>query len=93
MGFDVVSGTRHFFHQWKVVAVTPNQKIAYEWRFKEYPGVSVSIFELFPETTGTRLRITSEVLVSFPEAVPEFSRESGLAGWTYFANRLAEYVT
>ncbi len=92
VGFDVVSDTRHFFHQWKVTAVLPFQKIAYEWRFKEYPGVSVSIFELFPKESGTRLRITSKVLKPFPTAIPEFSRESCLDGWTYFVNRIEECI-
>ena len=41
-------------------------------------------FELFEEDDSTRLNLTHRVTESFPDDIPEFKRESGLAGWNYF---------
>jgi hypothetical protein len=50
-------------------------------------------FELFKEGDGTRLRLTHIVLKDFPDDIPEFKRESGLAGWRYFlGERLKAYL-
>ena len=41
-------------------------------------------FELFEELNGTLLRLPNLGLDSFPDDLPEFTRESCLGGWTYF---------
>ena len=39
------------------------------------------------------LRLTDQTLESFPDDIPEFTRESGIEGWTFFINKsLKEYL-
>ena len=40
--------------------------------------------ELFQEDSSTKLRLTHTVIENFEDNIPEFTRESGLQGWTYF---------
>jgi hypothetical protein len=41
----------------------------------------------------TKLRLTAQVLEDFPEDIPEFKRESGVEGWTYFIKKsLKEFL-
>ncbi len=55
------------------------------WRYGGYAGDSLVTFELSEQgDDGTVLRLTHLVTASFPEDVPEFSRESGITGWKYF---------
>jgi hypothetical protein len=50
-------------------------------------------FELFRQDFSTRLRLTHTVTEDFPDDIPEFTRESGLQGWTYFIKEsLVEYL-
>lgn len=57
--------------------------IEYRWSFDGYPGDSLVTFELSPKEGGTRLRLTARILESFPDGIPEFTRESALGGWTH----------
>lgn len=82
--FSVNTGERDFVHLWKITEVIPEQKIVYDWRYKDISGAGHVTFEVFEEEAGSRLRLTSDGLESFPRDIPEFSRESGLGGWTYF---------
>ncbi len=41
-------------------------------------------FELTEQGRATTLKLTNTVLQDFPDNVPEFERESCLAGWQYF---------
>jgi hypothetical protein len=45
------------------------------------------VFELFKQNNVTKLKLTHQVQESFPEDVPEFSRESGVKGWSYFIKK------
>lgn len=81
--FNVQSGERNFRHLWKVTEVIPLKKIGYTWNFEEYPGQSFSTFELEQKDDKTVLTLKSYVVEKFPEAIPEFKRESGQAGWDY----------
>lgn len=91
--FDVKSQSRNFLHMWEVTEVIPEKKIAYNWKYDGLPGDSVVVFELFDQNNLTKLRVTHHVLESFPEDIPEFARESGVAGWTYFiSKRLREFL-
>ena len=82
--FNVRSGDRDFHHLWTIIESTPEQKIVYDWRYKDLPGVGRVTFEVFPEANGAMLRLTNEGLDSFPSDIPEFSRDSCQAGWEYF---------
>ena len=45
------------------------------------------------ENDVTKLRLTHHVQESFPEDIPEFKRESGIEGWTFFIKkRLKEFL-
>ncbi len=85
--FTVQSQGRNFLHLWKVTEVVPMKKITYNWKYEGYPGDSFVVFELFKQNNLTKLKLTHNVQESFPEDIPEFSRESGVAGWTFFIRK------
>jgi uncharacterized protein YndB with AHSA1/START domain len=85
--FTISNEGRDFPHRWKVTEVIPQKKIAYDWSYENYPGDSRVTFELLEAGTFTRLLLTHTVQEDFPEDVPEFQRESGLAGWQYFIQK------
>ena len=91
--FIVQSGGRVFLHLWKITSVKSLKKITYNWKYQGYPGNSYVTFELFEEPKGTLLRLTHITTESFPDDIPEFKRESGIEGWTYFIKkRLKEFL-
>lgn len=85
--FVLQSGERTFTHFWEITEVVPLQKITYNWRYKEYPGDSFVKFELHEKASSTRLRVSTEVILDFPEEIPEFKRESGIQGWNYLIGK------
>ena len=91
--FNVQSGDRNFLHKWRVTKVQPLNMIEYSWEFEDYPGKSTSAFILVKENNLTKLRLTITILEDFPEDIPEFKRESCIAGWNYFINQnLREFL-
>ena len=91
--FNVQSEERNFLHIWKVTEVQTMKMIKYSWEFEEYPGKSTATFEILKENNQTKLRLTIETLKDFPDNIPEFKRESCIAGWEYFINgRLKEFL-
>ena len=82
--FLVDAGERKFEHLWEIKEAVPDQKIVYDWRYEEYPGAGIVTFELFDDGDGSRLRVTTEGMESFPDDVPEFNREACEGGWKYF---------
>ncbi|MEC3907137.1 SRPBCC domain-containing protein [Tamlana sp. 2201CG12-4] len=77
---------RIFPHLWTLTEVIPMKKISYEWKFEGYTGSGISTFELSHIENQTKLKLTFTVLENFPDNIPEFKRESGVAGWNYFIN-------
>ena len=93
VSFEVNSGSRIFPHRWKVTEVIPMKKISYNWKYDGYPGDSVVTFELFQQNKMTRLKLTHQVKEDFPQDIPEFRRESCVAGWRYFIqDRLTKFM-
>jgi len=91
--FNVKSEERNFLHLWKVTEVIPGKKITYTWKFEEYTGDGFVTFELFKQNDHTKLKLTNQVVEDYPDDIPEFTRESCMAGWTYFINqRLKEFL-
>lgn len=82
--FTVQNEDRIFSHIWKITEVIPEKLIKYSWRYDGYQGDSVLTMELFQEDSSTKLRLTHTVIENFEDNIPEFTRESGLQGWTYF---------
>ncbi|QEG00238.1 hypothetical protein Mal15_43080 [Stieleria maiorica] len=81
--FDIDTGSRVFRHLWKITEVIPKQKIVYDWRYEGFTGQGKVTFEVFEEAEGSKLRVTNEGIESFPNDIPEFTRESCEDGWTY----------
>ena len=91
--FNVSSQGRDFLHMWRVTEVVPLQTIAYSWKFADYPGDALVVFELSKQDASTKLKLTCIVRESFPEDIPEFKRESCIGGWEYFIQKsLKEYL-
>jgi len=91
--FDVNSGERIFPHLWQVSAVVPQQQLSVNWKYDGFAGESCVHFELFKKNGRTTLRVTTEVVEDFDDAIPEFRRESCIGGWEYFIqSRLTEYL-
>lgn len=91
--FNVQSGSRNFLHKWKVTDVIPQKMITYNWKYEGYPGDSFVTFELSSQNSLTKLKLTHHVQKSFPDDIPEFTRESCLGGWTFFIKqRLKEFL-
>jgi len=81
--FLIQNEGRNFTHIWKVTEVIPKKSISYSWTFKEYSGEALSTFALEENGSKTTLILKSQVLIKFPDDIPEFKRESGQAGWDY----------
>ena len=85
---------KKYLHLCKITEVIPGKKLAYSWRYKDYPGHSVVSFELFTEGDTTRLKLTHEGLDSFPAGNPDFAKESFAEGWKYIiGTSLKEYLS
>jgi len=82
--FNVKSEVRNFMHQWRIIDVKVNKKITYNWSYADYPGNGIVTFEIFKSAGIAKLVVTSLGMDSFPQDIPEFKRESCIAGWTYF---------
>jgi len=91
--FTVQSEKRTFLHMWEVTEVIPSKKITYNWKYKDYAGDSSVEFELAKTDNGVKLKLSHHVLEDFPNDIPEFKRESGIAGWSYFVKEsLMEFL-
>ncbi|RLD28148.1 MAG: SRPBCC domain-containing protein [Bacteroidetes bacterium] len=82
--FNVKAPSRDFLHHWTITEVIPQQKIVYNWKYKDFKGDSYVTFELFEIENQTKLVLTAKVLEDFDDSIIEFKRESGVAGWNYF---------
>jgi uncharacterized protein YndB with AHSA1/START domain len=85
VGFEFEFVVEHegtsYHHLCRVTEVIPEQRIAYTWRYKGEPGVSLVTFELFPEANKTRLKLTHTGIETFPQT-PAYARKNFEAGWT-----------
>lgn len=87
------SPDKPYLHICEVKEVVPEAKISYTWRYDGYPGISLVIFELFPEDDGIRLQLTHEGLETFPVSNPDMARENFVAGWNHIIGKsLKEYL-
>jgi len=82
--FDIEVNSRVFRHQWNVTDVVPGKSITYTWRYEGFPGLGTTEWKLSEANEGTKLVLTSTGIESFSQDIPEFTRESGQAGWEYF---------
>jgi uncharacterized protein YndB with AHSA1/START domain len=74
--------TNGYTHLCQITEVIPERKLAYSWRYENIIGITHVSFELFPEGSKTRLRLTHEGLEKLAHAGPDFARTNFMAGWT-----------
>lgn len=92
--FEVKNEGRTFTHTWQVTEVIPQKKIKYNWFYPEYPGDAFVTFLLQKKDNATELTLVMDIVEDFPKNIPEFTRESCIAGWNYFINQqLKNYLT
>ncbi|MBN1301332.1 MAG: SRPBCC domain-containing protein [Melioribacteraceae bacterium] len=82
--FNVASGERNFLHMWEITNVDIPGMIMYNWKYKGYPGDASVVFELSESNSLTILKVSMNIIEDFPEDIPEFRRESCIAGWKCF---------
>lgn len=91
--FVVENEGKLFPHLWEITQVIPLKKIAYNWKYEGFAGDSFMTFEISEQEKGSILKLTHTVTQDFPSNIPEFTRESCMAGWDYFIRqRLKDYL-
>lgn len=91
--FDVDSEGINFIHQWRVLKLQALESITLEWNYAGIEGNSELRFDLKPIDDGTHLKVTHKVLEDFISDLPQFERESGIAGWNYLIKEsLAKFL-
>lgn len=91
--FNIHHDGRDFMHQWEVIEVEPQKKLTCKWTYDGYPGEADVSFEISTAGDKTKLTLTNSILKDFPDDIPEFKRESCIAGWEYFIQKsLKEYL-
>ncbi len=93
--FSFSGGTKEksYTHDCVVTQVIPERKLAFSWRYRDYPGDSEVSFELFPEGQNTKVRVTHTGIGSFPGNDPNFAVESFSKGWEHiFGKSLAGFL-
>ncbi|MBW1295148.1 SRPBCC family protein [Aquimarina litoralis] len=84
---------RKFTHCWEVIEVELNRKISYTWSYSEYVGDAIVTFELIKQLNSVILQLSMIVTEDFSSDIPEFKKESCVAGWNYFLkDRLKTYL-
>ena len=92
--FDVQHGDTHYLHLWAITEVIDQQRIVYDWRYKDMPGVGCVTWELASTGEQTTLTLTNTVVEAFDDSDPAFRRESAIEGWRFLINeRLRMYLT
>jgi uncharacterized protein YndB with AHSA1/START domain len=81
--FTAGSEKKKYLHICKITEAVVGKKLTYSWRYDGYQGMSYVTFELVKEGSQTRLKLTHNVVESFPPNDPDFARESFLGGWTH----------
>lgn len=82
--FDIECDGRVFPHRWKIVEVEPGRRIVYDWAYDGYDGRSGVSFEVSEADGGSKLTLTHKMTEDSSNDIPEFTREAGLEGWTWF---------
>lgn len=92
--FLVENEGRQFTHLWKITKVEVNKSITYSWRYTEHTGDSFVHFNILEDDDAYMLTVSTEVTEDFPTNIPEFNRESCIAGWNYFIKEsLVNYMS
>jgi uncharacterized protein YndB with AHSA1/START domain len=93
--FQFYGGTeeKQYLHLCRITEVIPEKKISHSWRYDSYPGNSFVTFELIPEGSKTRVRLTHEGVETFPSDNPDFAKKNFVEGWNeIIGTSLKNYV-
>ena len=91
--FEFTDDGSAYQKEWRVTQVVDGAKLAHSWRYKGYRGVSEVSFDLFPEASSTRLRVTHTGLDSFPDDA-HFARNRFREGWKQILRvKLRDYLS
>lgn len=91
--FNINAPSRDFMHLWKVTEVEENKKLVVSWTYADIPGEAFVSYLITETTNGCHLKLVNQGLENFPQDIPEFARESCIAGWTYFIkDKLLNYL-
>jgi uncharacterized protein YndB with AHSA1/START domain len=80
--FEAGTEKKKYLHLCRIKEVVPEKKLSYTWRYDGYPGNSLVTFELFPDGSRTRLKLTHEGVESFGIDNPDLAKENFIQGWT-----------
>lgn len=84
---------RQYLHLCKITEVIPERKLSYSWKYDGFEGNSLVSFELFPEGSKTRLKLTHEGLETFPSDIADFNKKNFEMGWNEIIGKsIKEYV-
>lgn len=76
------SEKKEYHHRGKILEIIPNQKFKHTWTHPSHSkGSSYLTWELIPEGTGTRVKLTHEGLENFADGGPAFAPENFAMGW------------
>jgi uncharacterized protein YndB with AHSA1/START domain len=92
--FEFWGGSEHkkYLHLCRVTEVAPGKKVTYSWRYDGYQGDSYVSWQLFAEGDKTRLKLTHTGIETFPPGTSDFAKSSFNRGWTYFGDKLKDYI-
>lgn len=94
--FDFMGGSPdgiQYKHICEVTDVVNERKLTHSWRYEGYEGNSFVTWELFPEGTSTRVKLTHAGLETFPKSNPDLVAKNFAEGWTGIIGKfLADYL-
>ena len=76
-----------FLHLCKVMDVQTQKKMKWLWSYKDIPGHTYVTFELFPNDSQTKLRLTHEGLEKLPQD-ENYARGNFDEGWNMILGKL-----
>ena len=93
--FSFYGGTeeKQYLHLCEVKEAIANKKLSYSWRYENEPGDTLVSFELFPEGSKTRLKLTHTGFETFTSGNPDLAMGNFHEGWTSILDEsLKKYV-
>lgn len=90
--FSFEGGPERLLHLCKITKVEYGKLLQYTWRFGGYEGDSLVTWELFPDGSSTKLRLTHEGIETFPSDKLG-SKEEFAEGWVHLMeSSLKDYL-
>ena len=90
--FSFEGGPAQHLHLCKITKVEYGKLLQYTWRFGGYEGDSLVTWELFPDGSSTKLRLTHEGIETFPSDKLG-SKEEFAEGWVHLMeSSLKDYL-